>query len=877
MEASRPRRRSRRPSPRMDLAFLSSDVGLNIRLRINNLHGSMAAMAHPGSRPLSYAECLSRQTGCAAADMYLSCQLHAHGQPLGLPERTCNMPGSRLGWNEWITFHAKYCDLSPDAWVALTLVGSEAPRKERILGSARLALFSDARRLRGGVVKVIFHLTGAPSAESVGAKAAAGGAMVGSTRDDEHEIARVEELSARHETATTHPDAALDWLNRPTHAHLETRLQDIGRRLERHFLSVQLPELEFPVLFHEKVVAALPMRLQPSSVPSRRANAEAASGSAAAGLHDAPIVLVSDAEQHRDNPVLHKHHKLARSLLSAGFAKELKPDSEERRRLEKLVQLPPTTRLREEDLELMWKFRYSLTKEKRALTKLLKCVDWADAREVHQAHQLAQQWAVADVQDLLELLGHAFVGAAAWVREFAVAALRDRASDAQLLSYLLPLVQAIQYERVQQQPPAECPLAALLIERSLVNVELANFLHWYLQVERGDVRHGSHYAHVHDTFLQQLQAAAPNLSIALRQQEGLVGALSQAAQLLKASGESRPKRIQRLQAMFEHAEMLGPLKSVTSPLLMLPLDPRLRIVSSLPHRATVFKSALTPLGLTFETAEVLPSAATPSKGPQPYSVIFKSGDDLRQDQLVLQMLMLMDKLLQEQGLDLKLTTYRVLATAPGQGLVERVPESMPLAQLLAENKNDLRRYLQLEHPSPESPYGIDPEVLETFVKSCAGYCVAMYLLGVGDRHLDNLMLRSNGTLFHIDFGYIFGRDPKPFPPPIRLCKEMVEAMGGADSQLYVKFRLLCCEAFNILRRPSASNLILNLLLLMVDADVHDLKGEGDVLKLVTERFRLDLTNEEASRFFQELINSSVSALFPQIVEKIHSWAQAWRA
>ena len=140
------------------------------------------------------------------------------------------------------------------------------------------------------------------------------------------------------------------------------------------------------------------------------------------------------------------------------------------------------------------------------------------------------------------------------------------------------------------------------------------------------------------------------------------------------------------------------------------------------------------------------------------------------------------------------------------------------------------------------------------------------------------MLRSNGQLFHIDFGYIFGRDPKPFPPPMKLCKEMVEAMGGADSALYVKFRLLCCEAFNILRRPSNSNLILNLLLLMVDADVQDLKGhEQGVLKLVTERFRLDLTPEEASRFFQELINASVSALFPQIVEKLHTWAQAWRA
>ena len=30
-----------------------------------------------------------------------------------------------------------------------------------------------------------------------------------------------------------------------------------------------------------------------------------------------------------------------------------------------------------------------------------------------------------------------------------------------------------------------------------------------------------------------------------------------------------------------------------------------------------------------------------------------------------------------------------------------------------------------------------------------------------------------GKLFHIDFGYILGRDPKPFPPPMKLSKEMV--------------------------------------------------------------------------------------------------------
>jgi Phosphatidylinositol 3- and 4-kinase len=45
-------------------------------------------------------------------------------------------------------------------------------------------------------------------------------------------------------------------------------------------------------------------------------------------------------------------------------------------------------------------------------------------------------------------------------------------------------------------------------------------------------------------------------------------------------------------------------------------------------------------------------------------VIFKSGDDLRQDQLVIQMISLMDGLLKRVNLDLKLKPYRILATGP---------------------------------------------------------------------------------------------------------------------------------------------------------------------------------------------------------------------
>lgn len=51
------------------------------------------------------------------------------------------------------------------------------------------------------------------------------------------------------------------------------------------------------------------------------------------------------------------------------------------------------------------------------------------------------------------------------------------------------------------------------------------------------------------------------------------------------------------------------------------------------------------------------------------------------------------------------------------------------------------------------------EVFETYLNSWAGYAVVTYLLAVGDRHLENLLIDESGHLFHVDFGYIFGSNP----------------------------------------------------------------------------------------------------------------------
>jgi phosphatidylinositol 3-kinase len=111
----------------------------------------------------------------------------------------------------------------------------------------------------------------------------------------------------------------------------------------------------------------------------------------------------------------------------------------------------------------------------------------------------------------------------------------------------------------------------------------------------------------------------------------------------------------------------------------------------------------------------------------------------------------------------------------------------------------------------------------------AGYAIATYVLGIGDRHLDNLLLSKSGHCFHIDFGFILGRDPKGFVSPMRLTQAMVDGMGGDQSQDYRRFASHCAEAFNILRK--SSNLILNLVSLMIDANIEQIAGDKDLLEV----------------------------------------------
>jgi phosphatidylinositol 3-kinase len=275
---------------------------------------------------------------------------------------------------------------------------------------------------------------------------------------------------------------------------------------------------------------------------------------------------------------------------------------------------------------------------------------------------------------------------------------------------------------------------------------------------------------------------------------------------------------------------------------------------------------------------MLPSRASLAEAgaesrPTTVTLIYKKGDDLRQDQLCVQLIGLMDRLLKRENLDMRLTPYRVLATGVDSGLVEYVP-SATFSAVLAEHRTILR-YFAAVAPDPGAPYGVSPPVFESFLRSCAGYCVVTYILGVGDRHLDNLMVAQDGRLFHIDFGFIMGRDPKMFPPPMKLCREMVEAMGGPDSAGYARFQTLACEAYNILRKSSP--LFLSLMRLMAQAGIPDLGGDPDKTSAkLEEKFAWGLDDGAAVAHFAAQLEESASALFESLKENAHRIAMFLR-
>ncbi|CAK9435830.1 uncharacterized protein LODBEIA_P04950 [Lodderomyces beijingensis] len=556
-----------------------------------------------------------------------------------------------------------------------------------------------------------------------------------------------------------------------------------------------------------------------------------------------------------------------------------------------------------------------------------------------------------------------------YLRRLAVERLK-LASGEELLLYLLQLVQALKYEALiyrdvcqQNEDDAEplfvkLPLANFLIESAVVDEKLGNFFYWYVKVENEDrlttnatggdgPTPTNIYSMVLNKYIEQLKSHCHEYKLPyykhLRRQIWFIKKLTNLVELLRSSFKKNEATMRKVEFLREYlSNSSNELLKFPDP-FPLPLDPSVTVCGCYPQESSVFKSSLAPLKITLKTVENKKSQTSQIFGKKAskhgkYPLMFKIGDDLRQDQLVIQIINLMDQLLKNENLDLKLTPYKILATGPVAGLIQFVPNET-LDSILAKNtqyaaalvedsaaytepprgqiaaSNGILNYLRLhsreQQPSEPvsksvlhstatssasnmsqqsalnaltyqpkqavtSDLGVSPVLMDNYVKSCAGYCVITYILGVGDRHLDNLLLSPNGKFWHADFGYILGRDPKPFPPLMKLPIQVIDGMGGLQHENYSIFKSYCFITYSALRKNS--NLILNLFQLMLETNIPDIQVDPSrVIEKVQEKFCLGMSEEEAILHFQSLINDSVSAFLPVVIDRLHSLAQYWRA
>uniref|UniRef100_A0A3Q3F635 Phosphatidylinositol 4,5-bisphosphate 3-kinase catalytic subunit gamma isoform-like n=1 Tax=Labrus bergylta TaxID=56723 RepID=A0A3Q3F635_9LABR len=372
------------------------------------------------------------------------------------------------------------------------------------------------------------------------------------------------------------------------------------------------------------------------------------------------------------------------------------------------------------------------------LPHYLRNVDWMNCRVVEDVHLLVETLdpEELDVTVALELLSMEFADVT--VRRLAVKRLESLSND-DVLKYLLQLVQVYLltqtcylylYHSLTLSPNitlAGCPYfrqrMALILEAYLLGCGQAMI----------------------DSFTKQVQAVVSLQEVAI-----MIKKLYPDSKDLPTAGGTHKKNKVKVCA----------------------------VICFLLDTCKVMASKKKPLWLEF--------CPMPSPTPSlPVGIIFKQGDDLRQDMLVLQTLAVMDSIWQEKSLDLNLIPYAL-------------------------------------------------QDVERFVKSCAGYCVATYVLGIGDRHNDNIMITDQGNLFHIDFGHILG-NTKHFlcvnreRVPFVLTPDFLYVMGrvkGGNSLYFQQFMDTCTQAYLSLR--SHSRLLVTLFSLMLLTGIPELSAAEDM-------------------------------------------------
>lgn len=518
---------------------------------------------------------------------------------------------------------------------------------------------------------------------------------------------------------------------------------------------------------------------------------------------------------------------------------------EEQLQLREILERRGSGELYEHEKDLVWKMRHEIQEHfPEALARLLLVTKWNKHEDVAQMLYLLCSWPELPVLSALELLDFSFPDR--HVGSFAIKSLR-KLTDDELFQYLLQLVQVLKYESY-----LDCELTKFLLDRALANRRIGHFLFWHLRSEMHVPSVALRFGLIMEAYCR---GSTHHMKVLMKQGEAL-SKLKALNDVVKVSSQktTKPQTKELMHLCMRQETYLEALSHLQSP-----LDPSTLLAEVCVEQCTFMDSKMKPLWVMYSNEEAGSDGTV--------GIIFKNGDDLRQDMLTLQMIQLMDILWKQEGLDLRMTPYGCLSTGDRTGLIEVVLHSDTIANIqlnksnmaatAAFNKDALLNWLKSKNPGE----ALD-RAIEEFTLSCAGYCVATYVLGIGDRHSDNIMIRENGQLFHIDFGHFLGNFKTKFGinrerVPFILTYDFVHVIQQGktnNSEKFERFRGYCERAYTILRRHGL--LFLHLFALMRAAGLPELSCSKDI-QYLKDSLALGKTEEEALKHFRVKFNEAL--------------------
>eukprot|EP00094_Tigriopus_californicus_P006951 TCALIF_06692-PA protein Name:"Similar to Pik3c2a Phosphatidylinositol 4-phosphate 3-kinase C2 domain-containing subunit alpha (Mus musculus)" AED:0.07 eAED:0.07 QI:217/0.70/0.61/1/0.64/0.55/18/0/1515 len=471
-----------------------------------------------------------------------------------------------------------------------------------------------------------------------------------------------------------------------------------------------------------------------------------------------------------------------------------------------------------------------------------------DLDTLPELYAFLQMWKRPEPMDILQLFLPIFPDDR--VRRCAIEWMAEMTND-EIIDYLPQLLEALKHETWSNSP-----LACLLLERSLTSPRIAHYLYWYLtQSLPGNTPQNTSEERICEVrvarYRRRLQMLMRALLVTVgeamensfHKQTNLLLLVNDAAKEVK-----KAKDASKMMVLRKHMEIVN--QHLRSTQTALPLSPG-RIACGVDvNQCDYFKSNTVPLKIMFETRDnFVPhgghseSRSSPEGSPgfdqTSFStlesssiapVIFKRGDDLRQDSLAMQLIRVMEKIWLSEDQNLKMVTFSCVPTGDCEGMIELVRQAKTLREIqTAHGMNVPLRVQSIQ------------EWLQKYNQSPLEYARAV-------KNFTEAELFIN-----------FKRDRTPFV----LSQDMAYVINGGEekpAQMFQDFMNLCCKGFNILRKNG--NLLVNLVALMTSSGIRGIGSNA--VEFVRNALLPDLSNnmayvinggeEKPAQMFQDFMN-----------------------